>query len=77
MNHIQLLMRKGCHLCEEVRTLIAMAEWETEIEVTEVDIEENEELLQRYMLEIPVVIINGEELDYRSINLSSLRERLQ
>ncbi|MFQ3544864.1 glutaredoxin family protein [Halobacillus rhizosphaerae] len=77
MNHIQLLMRKGCHLCEEMRTIIEMAAWETEIEVTEIDIEKNEELLQRYMLEIPVVIINGEELDYRSINLSSLRERLQ
>jgi glutaredoxin len=56
---VTLYSRPGCHLCEAaervIRALMPGAGFDLEV----VDIESDDALLRRYMLEIPVVAIDG------------------
>lgn len=76
MNKITLYGKSNCKLCDEVKELVVVLAMDYQIEITEVNIEEDEQLLSRYFLEIPVLFINGERIDYREIDIFSLRERL-
>ncbi|MCA1021345.1 glutaredoxin family protein [Halobacillus litoralis] len=73
MQGIVLYTKKECTLCDEVRALLDLFS----VEVTEIDIESDPELHEKYFLEIPVVRIKEEELDYRSIDYFELQKRLQ
>ncbi|RWZ54971.1 glutaredoxin family protein [Halobacillus fulvus] len=76
MNKINLYMKKNCPLCDEIRSLIDVFTGEYDIHIKEIDIELSEELLEKYMLEVPVIEVNGETLDYRSIDYVSIEKRL-
>jgi glutaredoxin len=54
-----LYTRPGCHLCEEAKAEMLAAGCSDEYTLEEVNIEADAELLERYGLEIPVVVING------------------
>ncbi|WP_281658453.1 glutaredoxin family protein [Halobacillus sp. Cin3] len=73
MQRVVLYRKNGCALCDEVRALLSLFS----VEVAEIDIETDPELHEKYFLEIPVVRINEEELDYRSIDYFELQKRLQ
>jgi hypothetical protein len=52
--------REDCHLCDEARAVIAELLAEApDLELTEVDIDSDEELLKRYLERIPVVELDG------------------
>lgn len=64
MLHLTLYSTEGCHLCElaekvltEVRRVQPAAIW------TVVDIADNETLLERYAIRIPVVQLDNAEYD--------------
>ncbi len=57
MLHILLYTRQGCHLCEQAKRDLADLHDQYPHEVTEINIEENEEINKRYALEIPVLQI--------------------
>ncbi|SFJ43668.1 Glutaredoxin [Halobacillus dabanensis] len=73
MADVVLFSKKNCGLCDEVRELLSLFE----VSIKELDIEKDPVLQEKYMLEIPVVKIGGEELDYRSIDYFELEKRLQ
>ena len=58
-HEVILYSRKGCHLCEVVKESLeglmdrALFNWR------EVDIDQDEDLRQKYNDEVPVVLING------------------
>ncbi|UOQ94334.1 glutaredoxin family protein [Halobacillus shinanisalinarum] len=76
MNTLTLYTKKNCKLCDEVKELIDILSMDYQITMAEVDIEQDAQLLTTYFLEIPVLFINGEKIDYRGIDIFSLRERL-
>ncbi|MFC7321969.1 glutaredoxin family protein [Halobacillus campisalis] len=76
MNKIIIYRKDNCGLCEEVEVLVELLNMNYEIEFEKVDIMGNILLERKYLLEIPVLVVNGYELDYRSIHLDSIRERL-
>ncbi|MGI8315568.1 glutaredoxin family protein [Halobacillus mangrovi] len=76
MNKIIVYKKDRCPLCEEVESLIDLLELDFTIEREEIDIETDEELLEKYMFEIPVLIVNGEEIEYRRIDYFSIKKRL-
>ncbi|MFD2922636.1 glutaredoxin family protein [Halobacillus naozhouensis] len=76
MNKITLYGKSNCKLCDEVKDLVVVLAMDYQIEMTEVNIEDDEELLHSYFLEIPVLFVNEERMDYREIDVFSLRERL-
>jgi glutaredoxin len=64
--------RPGCHLCDEARTVLARIGHPFE----EVDIEADDELLARYLVRIPVIALDGDELYDFFVNEADLRGRL-
>ena len=65
--------RPGCHLCDEARTVLERIGHPFE----EVDIEADDELLARYLVRIPVIALDGEELYDFFVDEADLRRRLQ
>lgn len=81
---LTLLTKPGCHLCDEARTVLNQALIEfaelnssaSEITVTELNILEDPELLEKYSEEIPVLQINGETHAYWRIDGERLKTTL-
>ena len=73
---LTLLTKPGCHLCEEAKTVVDSAinkfksehSSENPIELTEVNILEDQALLEQYGEEIPVLQINGATHAYWKID---------
>jgi glutaredoxin len=57
VTRVTLYGRPGCHLCEEARGVLEAVG----IAYNEVDIEQDDELLKRYLERIPVVTVDGHE----------------
>ena len=55
-----LIGKPGCHLCDEARAVVTavMAEFDG-VNLDEVSILENADLHEKYVEEIPVLLING------------------
>ena len=77
---LTLLTKPGCHLCEEAKTVVDSAidkfksehSSENPIELTEVNILEDQALLEKYGEEIPVLQINGATHAYWRIDSERL-----
>lgn len=54
-----LFSRPGCHLCEEMKDVLARAKVVPRFRLREVNIEEDPELLKRFERSIPVLEIAG------------------
>ncbi len=54
-----LYSRNGCHLCEVVKESLQRLARRAAFTWREVDIDQDEELRQKYNDEVPVVFING------------------
>ena len=61
--HVIIYSRPGCHLCDEMKAVVArvVRELETPVTIDEVDISIDADLEARYGLEIPVLLIDGKK----------------
>jgi glutaredoxin len=81
---LTLLTKPGCHLCEEAKTVVdsvldqfkSQHSAESPIELTEVNILEDQTLLEKFGEEIPVLQINGATHAYWRIDAERLMETL-
>ncbi len=77
---LTLLTKPGCHLCEEAKKAIGLVMFEfskensdvVQIELTELNILEDEALKNQYSEEIPVLQINGATHAYWKIDSERL-----
>ena len=77
MKEIVLYTRPGCHLCEEARqSIVALRDEGYRFDLSELDIETDEELLRAFLERIPVVAVNGEIVSELALDSSALRARL-
>jgi hypothetical protein len=77
MRVITLYTRPGCHLCDEVReAILALREELPPFELSEVNIEQDDGLLARYLERIPVVAVDGEVVSELELKLDRLRASL-
>ncbi|MGZ8251733.1 MAG: glutaredoxin family protein [Methylophilaceae bacterium] len=53
---LHLYGTSACHLCEEASLMLTSISTEHKLDITEIDIIENEELLQLYGTTIPVLL---------------------
>ena len=60
--HVIIYSRPGCHLCEEAKTAISESNSSAHYTLEEINIESDDELLRKYKHDIPVVVIDGEEV---------------
>jgi glutaredoxin len=77
MTVITLYTRPGCHLCDEAReAILALREELPPFELSEVNIEQDDGLLARYLERIPVVAVDGEVVSELELKLDRLRASL-
>jgi hypothetical protein len=77
MTVITLYTRPGCHLCDEAReAILALREELPPFELSEVNIDQDDGLLARYLERIPVVAVDGEVVSELELKLDRLRASL-
>jgi hypothetical protein len=77
MTVITLYTRPGCHLCDEAReAILALRDELPPFELSEVNIEQDDGLLARYLERIPVVAVDGEVVSELELKLDLLHASL-
>ena len=59
MHNVVVYSREGCHLCEVVKETLIQAERYADFQWSELDIDTDPQLRQRFNDEVPVVFIDG------------------
>lgn len=73
MLYIKFYTKKNCPLCDEALVLLDLLRYQYSFELEERDIYTNDEWLEKYQLEVPVVQINDkttlncEEISYEAL----------
>ena len=73
---VQLMTRPGCHLCDDVRAVVASVCTELGVGWTEVDITTDPGLLEAYAEQIPVTFVDDAQHDFWHIDRARLRAAL-
>lgn len=68
--------RPNCPLCEEGLTLLKLVQEDAKFEIIIKNIEEDDELHEKYMLQIPVVEKDGKVIQYGVLDYVTLYEAL-
>ncbi|GAE31608.1 glutaredoxin family protein [Halalkalibacter hemicellulosilyticus] len=77
MTEIIVYSKQHCPLCDKAIAQIEMLKEQYEFSIRVIDIYEDDELLEKYQLMIPVVEIEGEEVDFGQISEKKVLKRLQ
>ena len=73
---VTLYGRPGCHLCDDARVALERVRAEVPFELEERDITQDDALHRAYLVRIPVVCVDGEELFEYHVDEAVLRARL-
>ena len=77
---LTIYSKPGCHLCDEMKSLVlrVVAQHSNEpIAVDEIDISSDPDLLDRYGLEIPVLLIDGKKTAKYRVSEEELRRMIR
>ena len=77
---LTIFSKPGCHLCDEMKStvhrVLSTHSNGASIEVDEIDISNDAALLERYGLEIPVLLIDGKKAAKYRVSEKELRRML-
>ena len=73
---LQLLTREGCHLCQTAAQVLAQVAAEAGLRPELVDVDADPELQAEYGDRVPVVLLDGREHSYFTVDLPRLRSDL-
>ena len=76
MKEIQFYTRPNCSLCEEARLMIQLVSEDMELKIKEINIEDNNQIHEKYMIRIPVIERNGIVIQEGRIDYPTLLEAL-
>ena len=62
MTKVTIYSRPGCHLCDDMKDLVRKVARTIPLTLEDIDIYGDDELEERYGLEIPVLFVNGERI---------------
>jgi len=71
---VTLFRKQGCGLCDQAEAMLTRISRHTPLHVTTVDIDSDEALQKRYFLEIPVVVVGGNEVARAPISERALAD---
>ena len=71
---VQFYSRSNCPLCEEAKLMLELVKEDTSLEIEEINIEEDDELHEKYLLRIPVIMSKGEIIQEGRIDYLTLLE---
>ena len=75
--HVIVYSRPGCHLCDELKEVIASAGCDQLFDLEEVNIDDDRTLYERYKNDIPVVTINGAETFIHRVSAEEFRNKVK
>jgi glutaredoxin len=80
---ITLIGRQGCHLCEDAQTVLAgvIARFASENPLVEyviedIDVDSDLELRDKYSDEVPVLLVNGQQIAFLRFDGERISEKL-
>jgi glutaredoxin len=73
---VVIYSRPGCHLCDDAKKVILQSNCSNKFTLSEINIENDPELLRRYKYDIPVVTINGVEEFRHRLTSESFKRKL-
>jgi glutaredoxin len=73
---ITFYTRTGCHLCDDARVIIERVCAELGEEYAEIDIDTDQELVDRFGEEVPVTFVDGRQHDFWRVDPARLRNAL-
>ncbi|MFE8702243.1 glutaredoxin family protein [Cytobacillus sp. FJAT-54145] len=76
MPSVKFYTRNRCPLCDKGKTIVMELKEEYDFEYEEFDIDESDELTEKYGLMVPVVEIDGEEVQFGQIDKMFINEAL-
>ena len=71
---VYLYSRSNCPLCEEARLMLELVKDDINLDIEEINIEEDDELHEKYLLRIPVIESGGEIIQEGRIDYPTLLE---
>ena len=76
--HLTLISKPGCHLCDDARAVVTevLADF-AEVDLAEVSILDHPDLHEKYVEEIPVLLLNGAVHNIWRVDADRLRRALQ
>ncbi|WP_458411966.1 glutaredoxin family protein [Schinkia sp. CFF1] len=74
---VNLYTRTVCPLCDKAKSLLLDLAKEIPLVINEIDIYKDDELLEKYQLMIPVIEIDGEQVDYGMVEVETIRSFLK
>ena len=74
---VTLYRKPGCGLCDEAEAVLGRIGRRVPLSVTLVDIDQDPAIQARYFLEIPVIVLDGEEVARAPINERALEAALR
>jgi glutaredoxin len=76
VSRLELLTREGCHLCETAAQTLAQVAGEAGLEPAVVDVDTDPGLQAEYGDRVPVVLLDGREHSYFTVDVPRLRRDL-
>ncbi|MCA0986794.1 glutaredoxin family protein [Guptibacillus algicola] len=73
---VMLYTKETCALCDEAYAILEDLQTEVDFTIETVDIYQDEALLEKFMVMIPVVEVDGEIIDYGRVSRNNVRKRL-
>lgn len=77
MLHIHFYTKQHCPLCEKAKELLSLLQRTYPFKLEERDIYTNDQWLEAYQIRIPVVDINGQQLDANEMTYENLERMLK
>lgn len=74
--HVNFYTRPVCPLCDKAKTQLLELANEFPLVIHEIDIYQDDDLLEKYQLMIPVIEIDGEKVDYGMVSEDAVRHYL-
>jgi len=71
---VKLYSRPRCHLCETARDILEDLQLQWNFTIEEINIDLDDKLVEKYGIMIPVVELDGEELQYGIVNKKFISE---
>jgi glutaredoxin len=72
--NVKLYSRPRCHLCETAREILEDLQQNFNFTIEEINIDLDDNLVEKYGIMIPVVELDGEELQYGIVNKKFISE---
>lgn len=73
---LTFLTRADCHLCDIARIQVCSAVGTRDVQVTEIDIDTDEDLRDKYSWDVPVVLLDGRQHSFHHVDRARLEKAL-